>query len=80
MICDANIAFCAFRYALGRMTAMPSHVADFLIENKENFMDHERHLIVMEIREAIACKKAGMDCDVRTWLRVVRSFVGSEPC
>ena len=67
---DRLIAICAFRYALGRMTTMPSHVAGWLIANKDRLSLPDRELIVREIDEAAENRRLGMDCDVATWSRL----------
>ena len=67
---DRSIAICAFRYALGRMTTMPIHVAGWLMANKDRLSLPDRELIIREIDEAADKRRLGMDCDVATWLRL----------
>jgi hypothetical protein len=67
MQCDRIIAWCAHRYALGRMTYVPSHVADWLLTIWDELPEGERIGIRRETQEAIDQGRAGMDCDVETW-------------
>lgn len=70
MNCDRLIAIAAFRYALGRASYIVSHVADWLIANRDQLSVHDRALIAREIDEAAEHNRLGHDCDVRDWQRV----------
>ena len=64
---DRLILIAAFRYALGRMSYMPSAVAGVLEQCWSSLTEHDQRLIKREITEAIERGHAGMDCDVATW-------------
>lgn len=64
------ILVAAFRYALGRRTYAVQVVAKALVANRDRLPAEDRHLIVREIRQAVAAAQAGGDCDVRDWQRV----------
>lgn len=63
-----TLAVCSFRYALGRMTYMPSLICEILTMNKEFLTPPTKELICREILDAIEHKRAGWDCDVSVWL------------
>ncbi len=65
------LAFCAFRYALGRSTYVTSAVAEIIVENKERIYPTTKKLMIKEINEAIEESRAGMRMDVREWQQVV---------
>lgn len=67
---NEDIAFYAFRYALGRMTYAVKDVVDYLIENWNNVSIKNKELIIKEIDIAIKEGKAGMDCDVKQWQKL----------
>ena len=75
---DRLILIAAFRYALGRMTYMPSVVAGFIEQCWRELTEHDQRLIQSEISEAIERGHAGMDFDVATWRRVLKLPVGAE--
>ena len=68
---DRLILIAAFRYALGRCSYMPSVVAGVLAQCWDDLTEHERRLIRREIAKAIERGRAGMDCDVAAWRRVL---------
>ena len=68
---DRLILIAAFRYALGRMSYMPSVVAGVLTQCWPDLTEHDQRLIRREIAEAIERGHAGMSCDVATWRRVL---------
>lgn len=67
-----DIAFYAFRYALGRMTYVVSDVCTYLKENAERLMAPTRNKIIKEIEYAIKGDRAGLQMDVEEWLIVVK--------
>ena len=75
---DRLVLIAAFRYALGRMTYMPSVVAGVLAQCWADLTEHDQRLIKREIAEAIERGHAGMACDVATWRRVLERS-GKEP-
>lgn len=68
---DRIVLVCAFRYALGRKTYTPTIIADTLIANWGHISDGDKALYKREIEDAIDRQKAGMDCDVETWKRIL---------
>lgn len=68
---DRLILIAAFRYALGRMTYMPSVVAGAIESCWPELTEHDRRLIKNEINEAIERGHIGMQCDAATWCRVL---------
>ena len=68
---DRLVLIAAFRYALGRMSYMPSVVAWVIRGCWNDLPEHDRKLIKREIAEAIDRGHAGMACDVNTWRGVL---------
>lgn len=66
-----HILIFAFRYALGRMSTAPSIVVDELIKNWDGIHENSQRMIKEEICHAIKHNMAGMDCDVKTWEKVL---------
>ena len=62
------IVLCAFRYALGRMTYIPSVVAGFIKANINEIETRDIHIMIREIGECHEEGHLGMDCDVKLWL------------
>lgn len=62
-----TLAFCAFRYALGRMTYIVGDVCDILRKNVDKIDPYNRELMIKEINKAIKDGHAGMDGDVQKW-------------
>jgi hypothetical protein len=72
---DFNVlAFCAFRYALGRKTYIVDSIIKALIANKHRIPHDRRQRICSEIEHAISKDEAGMDCDVEDWKRLVKEL------
>ncbi len=65
-----TLAFCAFRYALGRKSYICSDIVDILIENMDRIDRKHINLIIDEIDGAIENNNAGMDCDKKEWSRL----------
>jgi hypothetical protein len=65
-----NITFFAFRYALGRRTAAPSVVCDFVTEHWSELPQQTQRQMADEAVTAIKRGEAGSDCDVEEWLRI----------
>jgi hypothetical protein len=61
------LMFCAFRYALGRMTYVVGAICDIMRANWSEMSASRREMFKKEIREAIATGRAGMDMDVKEW-------------
>lgn len=66
--------FCAFRYALGRMTYIVSDVTKLLIKaTKDGVLDAaNRDLMTREIRRALDTDNAGMPCDQVEWKKLLK--------
>jgi len=67
VVVDDGVLFCAFRYALGRMTYVVFEVCEAIKQNADHIQPKLRHKMVEEITEAIEKGAAGMDCDVEHW-------------
>ena len=61
----------AFRYALGRASTAPSIVVRDLIINWNYLSDFSKHQIKEEIKEAIKNNRAGWNCDVSEWEKIL---------
>lgn len=68
---NEDIAFYAFRYALGRKTYAVKDVVDYLIQNWGKISARSKELIFKEINQAIAEGQSGMHCDTEQWQRVI---------
>lgn len=72
---DLNIlAFNAFRYALGKKNYLVDAVSQALINSRFHLKSDIKQRICTEIQEAIDLDKAGMDCDIEEWKRVMEEF------
>lgn len=72
---DLNtLYFCAFRYALGRMTYIVSTVTDILIRAAEDgtLDEMNRDLMAREIKRALDADKAGMLSDQVEWQKLLK--------
>lgn len=67
---DEFMLVAAFRYALGRQSTAPSHVAGYLRTYWPQLQHWTRAQIRREIADAIEHGCAGQDCDVQTWRAV----------
>jgi|WetSurMetagenome_2_1015567.scaffolds.fasta_scaffold228373_3 hypothetical protein len=65
------LLFCAFRYALGRRSYVPSVVEQIIIDNWENMPLDTRKKYKQEIREAIEKSCAGDKYDILGWKRIL---------
>ena len=66
------VLICAFRYALGRSTYMPSVIVDEIVLNWDKLTEHDKKQIKDDIKHAIKHDMAGMGCDVRTWEKILK--------
>jgi hypothetical protein len=64
---DETTLVFAFRYALGRQSTAPSHVANMIRGHWSRLEPWTQKQIHREIEEAIRLGEAGWDCDVETW-------------
>lgn len=60
---------CAFRYALGRMTYVVDSVANEIERRVAEISTKTLARLVREIEQATADNQAGMDMDVKRWLK-----------
>jgi hypothetical protein len=72
------ILSCAFRYALGRKTYVVSSVVNEILKHWDEFPKGKKEIYCREIKEAIKEKRAGMDCDVKQWKRVLEREEGCK--
>lgn len=72
---DMNtLAFCSFRYGLGRMSYVVGNIVQALINNKYDIRSETKRKICSEILEAIDSGNAGMECDIAEWKRLMEEF------
>lgn len=65
------LLFCAFRYALGRMTYVVGSIIDIFIANWDNMPKSRREMYKREIREAIRTNNCGEKYDIKNWERIL---------
>lgn len=65
------IVLSAFRYALGRMTYIPSVVVSFIKDNWGLLDRRAQETIHKEIKDAIERNEAGMDIDQQEWEKLL---------
>jgi len=68
-----NLAFYAFRYALGRRTYCTADVSDLLIKYADKIDGKSKYCA--EIQDAIDRDDAGMDCDVKAWVKCLNKLL-----
>ena len=56
-----------FRYSLGRMTYMPGHTVNVIINNADIFNNQDWKRFIEEINDA---PSLGANCDEETWNRL----------
>ena len=66
-----HIIFYAFRYCLGRRTYAVSEMVSYLFNNWNNISKRVRDKITEEIANAIENKRAGMECDIKQWEKIL---------
>lgn len=74
----APVAVYATRYALGRRTAAPADVADFILAHRDDIRADAgcRDAIIRDIREQAALGY-GAECDRDTWVQVLHVLGGA---
>lgn len=77
---DDIVLFCAFRYALGRMTYVVGSVCDKLISEYHNLSESTRCQYAREIEEAEREDRLGMEVDKTDWLKVKHLFLPEFHC
>lgn len=68
-----HIVISAVRYALGRMTYMPSLTVDYVIRDMNNNRLSERCLKIIA-NDIKSCKNYGMDCDKVEWFKLLNKI------
>jgi hypothetical protein len=63
-----TLIVCAFRYAIGRMTYMPSEVRRIARDNVRVIASHMLEQFINDISSAYDHGRLGMNCDVQGWL------------
>ena len=61
------VLICAFRYALGRATYMPSVIIEELGNCWKDLTESDRKQIISDINHAVKYDMAGHDCDKKMW-------------
>ena len=76
-----DLAFCAFRYALGRMTYITKTVSDILIKmNQKGLLTYwTKEQMIKELEDAIENNKAGMDIDKQYWQALLTELTPNIP-
>ena len=69
---DIDIAFFAFRYALGRRTYAVSMVADYLKNHWAEIDGKTQKKIQDEIFQALDRGEAGDECDKARWIEITK--------
>ncbi|GEM_PF-886324 len=69
-----TLIVCSFRYALGRMTYMPSLICDIITDNVIELEQHTIELIIKEIKKAVETNNYGMDMDKDSWLILLNTL------
>jgi hypothetical protein len=69
-----TLAFCAFRYALGRKTYIVSDVVDELIAVLPQIEKRTKEQMVDEIVRACNAGVAGMKIDIEEWERLAAAI------
>ena len=73
---EEQILICAVRYALGRMSYIVGVVAEYVAVKQPELSKECINIIIRDIEEELkryhdAGQKLGMECDERTWLRLL---------
>ena len=68
---DRDIIIYAFRYALGRKTYASLIMSDYILKHWDDFSEQDIALFKREVTDAIFTKRAGMDCDIAQWQRII---------
>ena len=66
------LLYCAFRYALGSRSYVPTIVEQIIIDNWEHMPAETRKKYKEEIQEAITKNRAGDKYDVLGWERILK--------
>lgn len=69
---DETLVVFAFRYALGRRSTAPGIMVDYIVKHWDQFQGWTQRQIQQEIGRAIETKRAGDDCDIEEWRKVLK--------
>ena len=80
---EEQILICAVRYALGRMSYIVGVVAEYVSVKQPGLSKECINIIIRDIEEELkryhdAGQKLGMECDERTWLRLLERLKGDN--
>lgn len=78
---EEQILICAVRYALGRMSYIVGVVAEYVAVKQSGLSKECINIIIRDIEEELkryhdAGRTLGMECDERTWLRLLERLKG----
>lgn len=83
MEAEEMILICAVRYALGRMSYIVGVIAEYVAVKQPELSKECINIIIRDIEEELkryhdAGQKLGMECDERTWLRLLERLKGDN--
>ena len=78
---EEQILICAVRYALGRMSYIVGVVAEYVAVKQSSLSKECINIIIHDIERELALyhdmgQTLGMECDERTWLRLLERLKG----
>lgn len=78
---EEQILICAVRYALGRMSYIVGVVCDYVAVKQPELSKECINIIIRDIEEELkryhdAGQTLGMECDERTWVRLLERLKG----
>lgn len=71
-----DLAYCSFRYALGRKTYITFTISNLLIKMyKQKLLSNRTRIgIIKELKDAINKNQAGMEIDKEQWLNLLKEL------
>lgn len=66
-----SLIICSVRYAVGRMTYIPSEIEYIISRNLNHLTMPTVTLLKRDINMAIDRNEYGMECDLKTWKKVL---------
>lgn len=78
---EEQILICAVRYALGRMSYIVGVIAEYVAVKQPELTKECINIIIRDIEEELkryhdAGQLLGMECDERTWVRLLERLKG----
>lgn len=78
---EEQILICAVRYALGRMSYIVGIVCEYVAVKQPELSQNCINIIIRDIEEELkryhdAGQTLGMECDERTWVRLLERLKG----